>query len=255
MSIMRYLIPFFLVLVFFSSCKVLRSNLMLKTPKDFNYDQLVDSLSRKDYRIAPNDAIQYRIFTNNGFNLIDLAKSSTSSFRPDLDVIVESDGFVKMPWIGRVKVAGMTIKEAEQVMENAYADAYVDPFVTLKVTNKRVIVFPGNGGTARVIPLTNNNTTVMEAIASVGGIAEDGKAYKVKLIRNTSDTTRKPLVYLMDLSRIDGLMAANSKVQANDIIYVEPRYRPVSTVIRELSPVLTLITTLLILVQFYNLNR
>lgn len=252
---MRYLTLFLLSLLFFSSCKVFRSNLMLKTPKDFNYDKLVDSLGRTDYRIAPNDAIQYRIFTNNGFNLIDLAKSGNTVFRNDLDVVVESDGFVKMPWIGRVKVSGMTIKEAEFMMEKAYSDAYVDPFVTLKVTNKRVIVFPGNGGGARVVPLANNNTTVMEALAAVGGIAEDGKAYKVKLIRNNADTTQKPLVYLMDLSHIDGLASANTKVQANDLIYVEPRYRPVFTAIKELAPALTLITSLLLLLQFYNLAR
>lgn len=252
---MRYLTLSLLSLILLSSCKVFRSNLMLKTPKDFNYDKLVDSLGRTDYRIAPNDAIQYRIFTNNGFNLIDLAKSGNNVFRNDLDVVVESDGFVKMPWIGRVKVSGMTIKEAEVMMEKAYSDAYVDPFVTLKVTNKRVIVFPGNGGGARVVPLVNNNTTVMEAIATVGGIAEDGKAYKVKLIRNNADSTQKPFVYLMDLSHIDGLAAANTKVQANDLIYVEPRYRPVFTAIRELTPALTLITSLLLLVQFYNLTR
>lgn len=252
---MRYLALFFFSLFLLSSCKVFRSNLMLKTPKDFNYDKLVDSLSQRDYRIAPNDALQYRVFTNNGFNLIDLAKTGNANIRNDLDVIVESDGYVKMPWIGRVKVGGMTIKEAEKMMEREYADAYVDPFVSLRVTNKRVIVFPGVGGGARVVPLANNNTTVMEAIASVGGISEDGKAFKVKLIRNNPDTAGKPLVFLMDLSHIDGLTAAKTKVQANDIIYVEPRYRPVFTFIRELSPVLTLVTTMLILFQFYNLTR
>ena len=46
---------------------------MLSTPKDYNYDKLVDSLSRLDYRIAANDAVQYKVFTNDGFKLIDLA--------------------------------------------------------------------------------------------------------------------------------------------------------------------------------------
>jgi polysaccharide export outer membrane protein len=228
---------------------------MLKTPKDFKYDELVDSLSRADYRIAANDAIQFRLIANNGFKLIDVAVTGSAIFRNDLDVIVESDGCIKMPWIGRINVLGLTLKEAEVVLQKAYTEAYVDPFVTLKVTNKRVVVFPGNGGAAKVVPLANNNTTVMEAIASVGGIADDGKAYKVKLIRNNLDPSQKSLVYLMDLSRIEGLAMANSKVQANDIIYVEPRYRPVFTVIREITPLLTLLTSALILFQFYTLTR
>lgn len=251
---MRNLILFFSFILIFSSCKIFKSNLMLRTPKDYNYDKLVDSLSRLDYKIAANDAIQYRVFTNDGFKLIDLASSGTGILRNDLDVIVESDGNIKMPLLGRFNVLGLSMKEAEKLMEEKYSEFYVKPYVTLKVINKRVIVFPGNTGQAKVIPMINNNTTVIEAIATAGGIPEDGKAYKIKLIRNNTDPNIKPFVYLMDLSRIEGVTMANSKVQANDIIYVEPRYRPFRTLATELAPIVTLLTTFLILLQFYRLK-
>lgn len=229
----------------------MRSNLMLKTPRNFEYDQLVDSLSRVDYKIAGNDALVYSILTNKGFKLIDLATSSENGiYNNDLTVTVESDGFVKMPLIGRVPIAGLTIKEAEKMLETAYSELYVDPYVSLRISNKRVIVFPGNGGLAAVRTLTNNNVTVMEAIASAGGIVEDGKAYKVKLIRNNPDPTQKSLVYLFDLSKIDGIKFGKSIVQAGDIIYVEPRYKPLATFTKEITPLLTLMTTFLILYQF-----
>jgi polysaccharide export outer membrane protein len=252
---MRY--PFILIsfVLVFSSCKVFRSNLMLKTPKDFTYDKLVDSLRGIDYKIATNDAMIYRIFTNNGFKLIDLATSSNAVFRNDIDVIVESDDSIKMPLLGRVKIAGLTIKEAEKMLEERYSEFYVDPFVSLRVSNKRVIIFPGNGGQARVLPLSNNNTTVMEAIANAGGILEDGKAYKIKLIRANADPAKPPFVYLMDLSHISGLREGRSIVQAGDIIYVEPRYRPLLTFNREAAPLITLITSVLILYQFSRLTR
>jgi hypothetical protein len=54
----------------------------------------------------------------------------------------------------------------------------------------------------------------------------------------------------MDLSTIQGIRDGNSIVQAGDIIYVEPRYRPVYVFTRELAPVVTLITSVLILFQF-----
>jgi polysaccharide biosynthesis/export protein len=227
---------------------------MLKTPKDFSYDQLVDSMSRLDYKIATNDVLVYRLFANNGLKLINIASESNVNIRNniDIDVIVESNDSIKMPLLGRVKVAGLTIKEAERLLQERYSEFYVEPFVSLKVTNRRVIVFPGNGGQAKILPLTNNNTTVMEALAGAGGILEDGKAYKVKLIRNNPDNTQKPLVYLMDLSHIDGILAGQSIVQAGDIIYVEPRYKPLATFAREIAPILTLLTTSLIL---YNYSR
>ncbi|MBL7932433.1 MAG: polysaccharide biosynthesis/export family protein [Bacteroidia bacterium] len=249
---MRYLLILLASLFLLGSCKIYRPNLMLKTKKDFSYDQLVDSLSRKDYKIAVNDVIEYRLFTNNGFDLINLAAKGNALYRNDIDVIVESDGMVKMPLIGRVPIVGLTIIQAEKLLEERYTKMYVEPFISLRITNRRVIVFPGNGGQAKVLPLANNNTTLLEAIASAGGIMEEGKAYKVKLIRNNPDSIQKPLVYLIDVSRIEGVTPGRSIVQAGDIIYVEPRYKPVATLVKEITPALTLLSTMLIL---YNVTK
>lgn len=224
---------------------------MLQTKKDYSYDKMSDSLSRLDYRITPNDMLQYRVFTNDGFKLIDLASQVNNVYyRNDLDVLVESDGAIKMPMVGYVKLEGLTIREAEKLLEEKYSEFYVKPFVNIKVTNKRVIVFPGNNGVAKVLPLQNNNTTVLEALALSGGITEDGKAFKVKLIRNYRTT--KPQVFLMDLSKIDGLAAGNTIVLANDIIYVEPRYRLARTLVTELTPVVTLISTTLLIYSLFK---
>lgn len=248
MHFLKYFM-FFSVLIGLSSCKVFKSNLMLKTPKDYAYDKLSDSLSTNDYRIAANDIITVKIFSNDGFKIIDLANIN-QMYQYEINYVVQRDGRVKLPLVGYVSLAGLTVKEGETFLEQVYDTFYVKPFISLKIINKRVIVFPGNGGKAQVLNLTNNNTTVIEALALCGGILEDGKAYKVKLIRN--DGTKKPKVYLMDLSEIDGLYAGNTVVMANDIVYVEPRYRLARTLVGEITPVLTLITSTLLL---YTLIR
>lgn len=230
----------------------MRSNLMLKTPKGYEYDVLIDSLSKLDYKVEPNDEITYFVFTNDGYELINLSSQVGLQGRAMINAIVESDGQIKLPLIGRVYVQGLTIKELQKFLEEKFSEYYVKPYVELRVSNKRVIVFPGNGGAAKVLPLTNNNTTVMEAIASAGGIMEDGKAYKVKLIRSNPDPKQKPFVYLMDLSRIEGLTLAHSKVQASDIIYVEPRYKPLATFNKEILPLVTTITGIILLVQLFR---
>lgn len=255
MQTMRYLLILITTLVVFSSCKVFRSNLMLKTPKDFVYDKLVDSLSRSDYKIATNDALIYRVYTNNGFKLLDMTNTTNNIIRSDVDVVVESDGYVKMPLLGKLMIKGLSIKEAELLMEEKYSKFYIDPYVSLRISNKRVIIFPGNGGQAKVLPIINNNTSVLEAIANAGGILEDGKAYKVKLIRSNTDPTQKPYVYLMDLSDISGIKDGQSIVQAGDIIYVEPRYKPLTAFNREITPIISLITSVLILYQFSRIAR
>jgi polysaccharide biosynthesis/export protein len=240
------LIPF--VLVFLTSCKVFKPNLMLKTPRDFVYDKITDTVLTQDYKIAPNDIIQYRVFTNDGFKLIDLANTSAllSNY---IDVVVETDGTIKTPMVGLINVEGLTFRECEKLLEEKFTEVYVKPFVSVRVVNKRVIVFPGNGGQARTLPLTNSNTTVLEAIALAGGITDDGKAYKVKLIRNNKSS--KPQVYLIDLSTIDGLTAGNTKVSSNDIIYVEPRYRIARTLVNEITPLITLLSSALIVYSLF----
>jgi polysaccharide export outer membrane protein len=242
----KYFFLFFAAVVMLSSCKVFRSNIMLKTPKDYNYDKLVDSLTRNDYKLASNDFLSFRVFTNDGFKLVDMANSNnnTNNFQT-VDARIEADGSSRLPLVGTIQLAGLTIIEAEKLLEDKYSVFYRKPYINLRITNKRVIVFPGQAGAARVVPISNNNTTIMEALALAGGISEDGKAYKVKLIRNTPGQDAK--VYLMDLSKIDGLVYANTQVQAYDVIYVEPRYRPIRTFANETAPVLTLFTTFLIL--------
>ncbi len=242
---MKHLYIFlFAVILLSSGCSFLRPDIMLKTPKNYVYSPVKDSASIKESRIAPNDIIEFRLYSNDGFKLIDLTSISGTSIVNQSSILpyfVEIDGTVKLPVLGSIKVAGFTIREAELMLEGKYTQFYVKPFVLIRVTNKRVIVFPGSGGVAKVLTIGNNNTTLIEAIALAGGLPEYAKAYKIKVIRGDP---QKPTVYLIDLSRIEGVAQANMVVQANDIIYVESRIRLSSELIKELTPALTLFSSI-----------
>jgi polysaccharide export outer membrane protein len=253
---MRKVLLLFIAILSLSSCRILRPNLMLKTPKDYVFDQLNDTMSREEYRISPTDAVSLRILSNEGFKLVDFSNNGGNganvSNTTTIETLVEQDGTIKVPLIGRVKVQGLTMREAEQLLETKFSEFYVGPYVILRVTNKRVSVFPGNAGAGRVIPIININTTVLEALAYAGGITDDGKAYRIKLIRKASP---KPKVYLIDLSTIDGLQAGNTVVQANDVIYVEPRPRFVSRAIAELAPYISIISSAILVYTYVRLVR
>ena len=75
MRFFKYFLLLFIAL-WFSSCKIFRSNLMLKTPKDYTFDKIADSLARQDYKIDVNDILNIRIFANDGFKIVDLATSN-----------------------------------------------------------------------------------------------------------------------------------------------------------------------------------
>jgi polysaccharide biosynthesis/export protein len=242
---MRKLLYFAILLLAFSSCKFLTPNIMLQTGKNFKYSEYKDSTA--EYKLSPYDIIEFRIYTNDGFKLVDLtslgAGINANTLRAERNFTIEFDGYVKLPVIGRVALQGFTVRQAELMLEEKYASVYVKPFVLIKVVNNRVIIFPGSPGAAKVIPL-DNNTTLMEAIAVAGGISNDGKAWKIKVIRNYSSP--KPQVYLVDLSTINGLNMGGMVLQANDIVYIEPRRRIAKEVLGEITPVLTLITSLIL---------
>lgn len=248
---MQRLFPFsfILLLLILGGCGV-NSDIMLRTDQDYDFDEPpTEEEAELEYKISPNDIIQFRLFANDGFQLIDITSGTGEqgggggrlNQRNMVNYRVDHQGKVKLPILGWVDVQGYTIREAELMLEEKYSEYYNKPFVMMKVTNRRVIVFPGSGGDAQVITLTNNNVTVIEALALAGGISERGKAKQIKLIRRSDEEERK--IFLMDLSTIQGMDQAEMVVQANDIIYVEPTSQMAREVLREVAPIVSLLSS------------
>jgi polysaccharide biosynthesis/export protein len=237
------------IITIVTSCGV-NSNIMLKQAKGTEVNSAEIPLTPKeDYRIAANDKISFQMFSNEGADLLNQTNSPNQSVAKDNQMIydVRTNGNVELPIIGSVKVSGLTIEACEDTLETLYSSEFKDPFIKITVTNQRVIVFPGNGSDAKVVQLTNPNTTLLEAIALAGGIADRGKANTVKLMRIENG---ERIVYVMDLSVIEGLKFTDMIVQANDYIYVEPAPELGKEVIEKIIPVTSLITTFILLVTF-----
>lgn len=245
-----------LITLFLPGCRSLNPSVMLKTGKDFNYS-VFPPVQPVEYKISQNDIVSFSIFANDGFQLIDVTtlygekggNQQRIVTNNALQYKVEFDGGVKLPLLGRVTLKGMTIREAEVFLEEKYSSFYNKPFVLLEVTNRRVIIFPGSEGAAKVVSLEYDNTTLMEGLAAAGGISKDGKAYKVKLIRGD---LKKPDVYLIDLSTIEGVKQADLVLQANDIIYVETKLRIGRDVMNNILPYLTFITTTILFIELFT---
>ena len=224
-------------------------NRMLKTPREYDFSQLDSIRTDSDYVIGINDKLLFRIYSAEGLSYLDNLVSSdnghsigstSASGRRGIDFVVEYDSTIKVPIFKNIKIAGMTIRQAEKHLESLYAAFYEKPFVILTVTNNRVIIFPGgSGGTAKVLHLENSNTSLFEALALSGGIS-DGKSRDIKLIRG--DYTN-PEIYKIDLSKISGLKEGMTILKSGDIIYVTPRDRTPSRILAEASPWLALATT------------
>ncbi len=265
LKLMKHLLFLILGSLLLGSCTI-NKDLLFKTPEDYVFDEFPDSLSPPS-KLAPNNVLNFNFFTGNGHILVEAGIGANMSMsqgggmrqnqlgnqQNQLPYIIDRDGTVKLPVIGRVKLDGLTLREAEQMLEMMYEQYYNEPFVLLNVQNNRVIVSPGGGGTAQVITLVNNNTTLMEALAMAGGIAERGNASKVKLIRTNVEKKSRE-VFQFDLSTVDGVIYADIIVQPNDIIYVEPLPLLAKEFLQEIAPAVTLLTTIILFVAILNVN-
>ena len=238
-----------------SGCTINR-NIMFRTPSDFEFDPF-NPIGDLNYRIAPNDLISFQLFSNKGERLLSMTAGATGGGLGGVSgggmnqqfmnqnnrfaYEVRPDGTVDLPELGVVRLAGMNIDEAETFLETAYSENYVEPLALIEVTNQRVLVFPGEAGVASVVPLVNPNTTLLEVLALSGGIRARGDAKNVKLIRRGAE---RRTIHQFDLSTIDGLKFANTTVQAGDIIYVEPLPQYAREALADISPILSLITTI-----------
>jgi polysaccharide biosynthesis/export protein len=246
---------FFLLLtvLLLQSCGI-NSNLMFRSPKGVK--EITDSIPLKpvaEYQISRDDKFSFMLYTNDGERIVNEMAGMNKDVvaKEDIEYVVRPDGTADLPILGSTKLSGLTVKQCEDTLAQLFEqkNGYNHPFVQVKLTNQRVIVFPGNGSAAKVIPLQNSNTTLMEAIALAGGIAERGKANKVKIMRVVNNVRT---MYVIDLSKIEGLKYADMIVQANDFIYIEPKEQVGQETLKVVAPIVSLISSALVIITVFS---
>lgn len=224
---------------------------MLKTPLNYEFDEVKDSLKSQEYIIAIDDEIQIQMYSNNGYGFINLSQGGVgngagqqasqrnqnqNSFK------VRVDSTIKLPVIGSVKVVGLTLFDLETKLEGLLEEQFQNPFVIAKIENRRIFVFRG-GNSASVYQLQNQNTTLFEVLAFTGGVPQDGNASRIKVIRGNGENQE---IFMIDLSRINGIQDAKMQMQAGDIVYIDPFLNYANFIVQDISAVLSLVSSVLL---------
>jgi len=215
------------------------------TEKDLS---VVKDELEKNYILQPNDVILLDVFTNDGERLVDpnfelsqgmIGGQQMQQMRDIFQYVIQADSIVTFPMVGNMNIVGMTLYEAELKVADAFEEFYGGTFVKLRIFNRRVFVLSGLGG--NVVPLINENTTLIEVLALSGGVPFGSKAQNIRLIRGKE-------VFLVDLSTISGMRNSQLIVQPGDVVYVEPWRRPWLESLRDIAPTLSLASTVITLI-------
>src|ERR1043166_8873677 len=100
----RYMRIFFVLavsLLLFSSCRVLIPHEMFKTDKNTVFYKDTSAVMRKDYHITIGDRIEMNFYTIEGFHLVDITGTSATGTGGSINYLVEEDGQVKLPILGK----------------------------------------------------------------------------------------------------------------------------------------------------------
>lgn len=165
------------------------------------------------------------------------------------EFLVQADGTVVLPLVGRVRLGGMSLLQADSALSGRFGEFYREPFVTTRVANNRVVVLGASGG--QVVALNNDNMNLLEVLALAGGIDGTGgggtnrfggRTDNIRIIRGD---LKNPRVQQINLSTLDGMRRANLQIEPNDIIYVDPVRRPLLETLTDAGPLISLASVLL----------
>lgn len=210
-----------------------------KSYKKVAYFQNIDSISLAaskglyDARIMPKDELTITVSTTDPkaavpFNLAvsqvlnptgNISSSSAGSLLPYL---VDNDGYIDFPVVGRLHVQGLTKGQCEDLIKSKirpYLAASENPVVTVRMSSFRVTV-QGEVKAPKVVPVSQEKMSILEAITAAGDLTIYGKRDNVLLIRE--DATGEKHAVRLNLNDANLINSPYYYVQQNDYIYVEP---------------------------------
>lgn len=137
------------------------------------------------------------------------------------DITIGPDGYVQLPYAGTVKLAGLTIPEATEVLTKKLGEYIKIPSmsVIIKSYGPRKIYVMGDVEKPGIIELPIDSLNAFAAISAAGGVAERGRIKHVQVLRSIGDT-----MYYKEIN-IDNYvkkhdMTQNLALQDGDIVYV-----------------------------------
>lgn len=132
--------------------------------------------------------------------------------------LVDPEGYIDYPVIGKMKVAGKTIREIKTMISERLTANYIkDPVVEVRIINYKVTVL-GEVKWPGVIIAPNHRMNVLEAVAAAGDIQMTGRRDNLLVIRENHG---KREFARINLNSRDAFTNPYFYCKQNDIIYVE----------------------------------
>ncbi|HNP78938.1 MAG TPA: polysaccharide biosynthesis/export family protein [Cyclobacteriaceae bacterium] len=176
-----------------------------------------------DYKIQTNDIVSVRFesLTAKEYDFL-----STQTLTPNMNLqvggallfgdLVDENGEIPFPVVGKTKIAGMTVFQAQDFLQKL-ADKYLEsPSVKVRLLNYR-ITFLGEVNREGVVSINNNRVNMLEAIALAGGLTDLADKTDIKIIRQKGDKMEVAYLNVLDENFVN---SPYYYVHQNDVVIV-----------------------------------
>jgi len=154
-----------------------------------------------------------QIVSNNDTNLI-----SANGQRQFQSYLIDYNGNIDFPVLGKLKVAGLNRSELTSMLVEKISEYANNPIVNVRLSNFTITIL-GEVRNPGTFTIQKERITVLEALGLADDLTIFGKRKNVLLIREVDG---KKKFAKIDLTSINAVNSPVYYLQQNDVIYVEP---------------------------------
>ena len=206
------------LLISMGSCVAKKEMLYLQDAEGIN---AMEAIVKVEPKIQQGDILSINVSALDAeaalpFNLFEAGGTATAP-KP-ITYLVNSDGEINFPVLGKIKVEGFTTKEITSHLTETLAVYIKNPIVNIRLTNFKVTVL-GEVKSPGTYPVPNERISILEAIGLAGDLTIQGKRKTVVLIREQNG---KRTFIDIDLTSREILNSPYFYLAQNDVLIVEP---------------------------------
>ncbi len=231
--------------------------------KDEVFEQINEYANKApEYKLKANDILYIRISsTNNDISkLFELEANGSRNNAYDSDrnfylqgFTLDSEGYIELPVAGKINLKGLTVDQAQFVVQKKVDEFINNGIVKLKLVSF-YIDFLGELNKQGRLMVRQDNINILDAIAQMGGITDYGNRSNVLIIRKTEKGTK---TFRVDLTQRKLLNSEQFYMLPYDMVVVEPlRRKSLQLSFRDYSLAITTITsTITFILLVMNLSK
>lgn len=218
---MKKILYSLLAVMFIASCSTQK-----KVPyfQDLKNGGSVEVALPQEITIKPGDKLSIHVNSKDEelvapFNLRRSQQNIGS--QTDLAYTVDKDGNIEFPYLGSIRVEGMTRDDVAKHIRQELLDRKMvqDPTVIVDLSNLQISIL-GDVGKPGKYSIEKDKYTIIDAISEAGDLAITAKRDNIMVLRQENDEQKTYFVNLNDASQL--FSSPVYYLQQNDIVYVEP---------------------------------